>query len=253
MQFTMFAFVVETDHVAGPVVHFAPHAPDCSLFYPVPVRALTQDLPYLVTGSNAVFDQKSAWWLTAAMMDSVHQRWSLAIGQVKDVQSELENAARDFLLEMRSDDAQSQVEAFHEHMVESFWALNWRLLAEFQSGYTKFGTDQIGYPKWVLEQAQYGEWATRYPGDPELPARFDKMRRDLSAAQVSSDAHITQGAERHEIVIEDLLVQVPWSVSVSSQCFMVAMLVLMLFLGIAFAAGLALGRSSGHKREVLLG
>jgi len=230
---------------------FAPHAPDCSLFYPVPVRSLRQDLPRLVAGTTAAFDHSSAWWLTSAMMDYVHGRWDLVIERVREVQAELENASHAFLIDLHSGEAQARVEAFQEHMVESFWVLYWQLHAEFQSGEGQFGTRQIGYPRWVLEASHYGAWATSYPGDPLLPRRFHKLNHDLAAAQAWTDAQLSQGPYRRGVVA--LSVTDRGSFHLPMEWFLVTVFVLLLSFVFVFGVGLALGRSGAKKQQSLLG
>merc|ERR1719183_1701798 len=82
-------------------------------------------------------------------------------------------------------------------MMNAFWSLYWQLHAELQSGYIHFGVDRIGYTTAVLEASHYGDWATRYPGDPSLPARYDKMRNDFTTIQSWSDTRITLPGNYH--------------------------------------------------------
>lgn len=254
---TMLAYVVEPAHIAGPVVHWAPHVPDSSLFYPVPVRMLTRDMPVLAAGGKLTeFIYKSGYWSATAMSDYMDDKWTLVIDQVKAMQVEIENESHAFLLDLQltpdRGDVQARVEAFHDHMLERFWSLHWQLLAEFQSGYTNFGNDRLGYSKWVLDQSHYGDWATRYPGDPELPARFDGMRSNFVAVQAVMDARFSQGADRHESAV----LAVPTVVNrqyESNSLFAVVAVASLLALVIGLAGGLMLGRrSSMQKQQPLL-
>merc|ERR1712232_626649 len=103
------------------------------------------------------------------MSDYMAGKWTLVSGRVRERQLQLENTARDWLmlddriLDESTFDAQARINDFHVFMMGQLWSLYWDLHAEFQSGYTDFGTKHIGYSKKVLEDSHYGEWATRYP------------------------------------------------------------------------------------------